>query len=140
MKTQFTMQQLDTLQATGKIRGYSLNGIVAGELKQAKYRNKKVEIDGRVFDSKKEASRYLELKMLVYAGDIKELECQCDYLLIPANGKEKRCVYRADFRYKDRDGNIVVEDVKSPATRKLSTYIMKRKLMVEKFGITIKEI
>lgn len=135
-------KDLDHLQSQGLIRGYSETSIAvrnSSEPKQTKYRNKKAQIDGRVFDSKKEAARYLELRMLVFAGDIKELECQCEYLLIPANGKEKRCVYRADFRYKDSNGNIIVEDVKSTATRKLSTYIMKRKLMLEKFGIKIKE-
>jgi len=40
----------------------------------SKYRNKKTEVDGIVFDSQKEASRYLDLKMLEVLGEIKNLE------------------------------------------------------------------
>ena len=38
------------------------------------------------------------------------------------------------------DGKIVVEDVKSPRTRKNPEYIIKRKLMLERYGITIREV
>jgi hypothetical protein len=45
----------------------------------------------------------------------------------------------ADFTYM-RDGKLLVEDVKSEATRKNRTYIQKRKQMLDKHGITVKEI
>jgi dsDNA-binding SOS-regulon protein len=132
----FSRKQLEELKQKGLIRGYTVNG--EPEAKQSKYRNKKVEVDGMVFDSKKEAARYLELRMLQTAGEITELDCQVTYLLIEANETERKCMYKADFRYK-QNGVVYVEDVKSIATRKLSTYIMKRKLMKEKYGIEIKE-
>ena len=41
-----------------------------------KYFNKKITVDGIKFDSKKEANRYNELKLLKRAGLIEELELQ----------------------------------------------------------------
>jgi len=68
-------------------------------------------------------------------------ERQVRYLLIEANETEKKCEYWADFRYKiQATGETVVEDVKSEMTRKLSTYVMKRKLMKSVHGISIKEV
>lgn len=104
-----------------------------------KYRNKKTEIDGILFDSKKEAARYAELKLLEKAGVIKNLELQPKFELMPKQkGKyrnERNCVYIADFMYKE-NGEIVVEDTKGMKTR---DYIIKRKLMLEKHGISVKE-
>ena len=111
------------------------------EKKVRKYRNKKCERDGIKFDSKKEADRYTILKILQKKGEIGLLELQKPFLLIETNETEKKCEYWADFCYIiARTGEYVVEDVKSEATRKLSTYIMKRKLMKAKFNIEIKEI
>ena len=122
-----------------------------------KYGNKKTVVDGIEFDSKKEAKRYCELKMLQRAGIIEELELQKEFLLIPAQheyypryskaGKqlkdgcrcvERSCTYKADFAYR-QNGQIVVEDTKSKAT-KTKDYIIKRKLMLWRFGIKIREI
>lgn len=69
-----------------------------------KYKNKKVTFDGEVFDSKKEASRFIELRLLERAGKIQELRRQVEFELIPSqklNGKtiERKCSYRADFVY-----------------------------------------
>jgi hypothetical protein len=52
---------------------------------------------------------------------------------------ERASKYVADFTYM-RDGKMVVEDVKSDATRKNRAYIQKRKQMLDKHGITVKEI
>ncbi|MBQ2175640.1 MAG: DUF1064 domain-containing protein, partial [Alphaproteobacteria bacterium] len=49
-----------------------------------KYNNKKIIVDGIKFDSKKEALRYKELKMLEKAGIISNLQRQVKYTLIPA--------------------------------------------------------
>lgn len=118
-----------------------------------KYGNKKVVVDGIQFDSKKEARRYCELKLLQRAGRIKDLELQKEFELIPAqfedvpdakSGKLKRkcieqaCKYKADFCYK-QDGQLRVEDTKSRAT-KTKDYIIKRKLLLWKYGIKIIEI
>lgn len=49
----------------------------------SKYHSKKAIVDGRTFDSIKEARRYAELKMLENAGEISGLECQVKFVLIP---------------------------------------------------------
>lgn len=41
--------------------------------KKSKYHAKKVEVNGITFDSKKEAKRYEELKLLERCGAIKDL-------------------------------------------------------------------
>ena len=107
-----------------------------------KYHNKKIEIDGMKFDSKKEGQRYLELKLLQRAGYISDLERQVKFILIPsqkADGKvvEREVTYKADFVYKDDSGQTVVEDVKGYKTKE---YILKRKMMLYFKGIRIKEI
>lgn len=107
----------------------------------AKYRNKKTVQDGITFDSKKEARRYAELKMLERAGEIDTLTLQPKFTLIPsqrrADGKAERpVVYVADFMYRE-GGQFVVEDTKGYRT---PDYIIKRKLMLKEHGITVREI
>jgi hypothetical protein len=134
-----------------------------GPEKKTKYHNvpaKRVTDSGAIlrFDSQKEARRYDELAALERAGTIRELRMQVDFTLQEAytdgEGRRARAIrYRADFSYKKRpkywtgyesqcpdDGWIlVVEDVKSRATR-TKEYIMKRKLMKERFGVEIREV
>lgn len=113
--------------------------------RSSKYKNKKTEIFGIKFDSKKEAERYIHLKAKEKNGEITGLKRQVRYELIPSqriNGKvvERKCDYVADFVYFDElKKETVVEDVKSKVTR-TSTYIIKRKLMLQKYGIRIKEV
>ncbi len=68
-----------------------------------KYRNKKVIVDGEEFDSKKEGNRYKELKLLLKAGKISNLELQPRFLLqdgFKKNGRTFRKIeYIADFKY-----------------------------------------
>ena len=64
---------------------------------KSKYKAVKTTIDGITFDSKKEAKRYTELKLLEKAGMITHLELQPTYQII-INGVDI-CKYRADFRY-----------------------------------------
>jgi len=106
----------------------------------AKYRNNKVYWDGMTFDSKKEYRRYRELLLLQKAGKIFRLHRQTVFLLIPAQEGEKATKYKSDHDYWTDTGEYIVEDVKSVATRKLSTYILKRKLMLKVHGIKIKEV
>ena len=108
-----------------------------------KYGNRKTTIDGIKFDSAKEAQRWSELKLLERAGEIFELQRQVPFVLIPKqerDGKvvERPVVYKADFVYTE-NGQEVVEDVKSPAT-KTKEYIIKRKLMLWQYGIQIREV
>ena len=124
----------------------------------SKYHNKpteRVTASGAVlhFDSQKEARRYDELSTLERVGEIRELRMQVDFTLQEAytdgEGRRVRAIrYRADFTYvrvKETIGEytfrdqLVVEDVKSRATR-TKEYIMKRKLMKERFNIDIQEV
>ncbi len=109
-----------------------------------KYSNRKVELDGHVFDSQKEARRYAELKLLEQAKEISGLRCQVKYELIPEQRDERgklleRAVnYFADFVYYDaRDKETVVEDTKGFKTKE---YVLKRKLMLYVHGIKVREI
>ena len=123
-----------------------------------KYHNKpteRVTPAGNVlrFDSQKEARRFDELSALERAGKIRDLRMQVDFTLQEAytdgEGRRVRAIrYRADFTYvrvKETIGEytfrdqLVVEDVKSRATR-TKEYIMKRKLMKERFNIDIQEV
>ena len=126
-----------------------------------KYGNEKIEVDGIQFDSKKEARRYLELTLLQQAGEIEALELQKEFELIPAqyenferygktgkrlkDGKrciEQSCTYKADFVYL-QNGQQVVEDVKGfrdPRSAGYAKFVIKRKLMLWRYGIRIIEI
>lgn len=92
----------------------------------------KKDVDDIRFDSTKEANRYKELKVLVRAGEIKDLRLQVRYDLIPkqkfSDGSSMvGTYYLADFVYFDnRKGCEVVEDVKG---KKTDVYQIKRKLM-----------
>ena len=132
-------------------RGWRRNG--------TKYNATKVTVDGHTFDSKKESNRYLELKLLERGKVISDLRTQVEFELLPnqyvteerygKNGRrlkdkeillERKCCYVADFVYTDnRTGKTVVEDTKSEATR-TPEYIIKRKLMLHKHGIRIREV
>ena len=102
----------------------------------SKYGNvKTVTSDGIKHDSIKEANRWCELKLLERAGQIRLLQRQVKYTLIPKQEGEREVCYIADFVYQE-DGKLVVEDVKGKRTKE---YIIKRKLMLWVHGIKIKE-
>lgn len=115
----------------------------------AKYRNtptERVTASGAVlrFDRQKEARRYDHLTLRQQAGEIHDLRLQVDFTLQEAytdqEGRRVRAIrYRADFTYRERDGRLVVEDVKSKPTR-TREYLIKRKLMKERRGIDITEV
>ena len=107
---------------------------------KSKYKNRKLTIDGGVFDSLKEYRRYRELALLQKAGQISDLKRQVKYELIPTQrigGRviERACAYIADFVYTE-NGETVVEDTKGFRTKE---YIVKRKLMLYVHGIRIRE-
>lgn len=113
--------------------------------KPPKYHNIQTEVDGIRFDSKKEARRYAELKYLQEREEITDLRLQAEFTLQEAftdiSGKRVRAIrYRADFTYRQPDGTLVVEDVKSEATKQNKTYIMKKKMLKDRFGIDVKEV
>ncbi|MBR2587444.1 DUF1064 domain-containing protein [Candidatus Saccharibacteria bacterium] len=100
-----------------------------------KYGNLQTTYNGRVFDSKREARRFAKLELMERAGLIQDLRCQVRFELIPKIGSERAVNYIADFVYTER-GKTVVEDAKGCRT---DVYRIKRKLMLYRYGITIKE-
>lgn len=112
----------------------------------SKYSNRKIEIDGIMFDSKKEAKVYGELQILVKAGEIKGFDRQVSFELIPAQYDlvdwknkcvEKAVTYKADFVVEHNDGEKSVIDAKGMRT---PIYIIKRKLMRSVHKLNIKEV
>lgn len=104
-----------------------------------KYRNKPVTVDGQRFDSRKEARRWADLKLLEQAREIFELRTQVRFPL-EVQG-ELVCTYVADFVYREAvTGEVVVEDVKSEATRKNPAYRIKNKLFRAIHGFEITEV
>ena len=119
----------------------------------SKYGAKKIVFQGITFDSQKEAQRYAELRLLERGKVISDLHCQVKFELIPRqikfdpiaqqNGENGRVIeravnYIADFVYTDnKTGQMVVEDTKGYKTKE---YIIKRKLMLHKYGIRIREV
>ena len=119
--------------------------------KRSKYGNRKVVRDGIKFDSECEAARFAELKVLRAMGKIRDLRLQANFTLVEGyttiEGKRiKPMVYRSDFAYEratepDCNGAVYwlreVEDVKGVKTKE---YQLKKKLMQDKYGITIREV
>lgn len=102
-----------------------------GKKQYSKYHNKKTNVEGIAFDSKKEAGRYLELLMLEKSGLIKNLKRQVKFEIVPKLNRVKRTrFYVADFVYERADGKKVIEDVKSPITKKNPVYTLKRDLVL----------
>lgn len=101
-----------------------------------KYGNRKTVVNGIKFDSKAEAERYKELKLLEKAKLIEDLILQPEFLLqdkFKYNGRTERAVkYIADFKYFDvARGVYVVEDVKGVETE---AFKIKRKLFLKRYG------
>lgn len=109
-----------------------------------KYGNMPTEYDGIKFASKKEAERYLELKLMQRGGVISELECQPKFTLQDAfatsRGQRVRAItYTADFKYRvvnssyygDHSidvGTVIIEDVKSKGT-KTQAFVLRWKML-----------
>lgn len=119
--------------------------------KAEKYHNRKctVTIPGSVkqitFDSVKEARRFGELELMKNTGKIRDLRLQVNFTLqegftTAAGERVRPIVYRADFVYQEPSPTgwrTIVEDVKGVRTKE---YSMKRKMMLEKFGVDIREV
>jgi len=97
------------------------------------------------FDSKAELKRWLVLSAMQERGEISDLQRQVRYKLTDAHRRadgrlERAAYYVADFAY-TRNGKLVVEDVKGhTAGATYNLFVLKRKLMLEKYGIEVKEI
>lgn len=101
--------------------------------KPAKYRNKKVVVDGLTFDSRKEAHRWVQLRQMQDNGRITDLQRQVTFQLAPSvllHGEFRRkraLTYTADFTYTDEGGNLVIEDAKGLQTKefRIKAHLMK---------------
>ena len=99
-----------------------------------KFNNRKTIVDKITFDSKKEAHRYQELKILQKAKKIKNLKLQQEFILLDGfkdfQGKKHRPIkYLADFVYEEKN-KIIVEDVKG---RQTAVYKLKKKMFLAKY-------
>ena len=108
-----------------------------------KYRNQPTAAHGKRHDSKKEARRWGDLLLLEKAGQITDLRHQPTFVLRGPDGSflrydsGRRATYRADSSYTE-NGLLVVEDVKSEATR-TPVYKLKRAIM-RSMGYDIREV
>lgn len=105
-----------------------------GRGRRNKFNAVKTEVDGYTFDSKKEARRYGELKML----GVKELHVHPTWPL-DVNGIRVG-KYSPDFEYTDENGNLILEDVKGGNATRTAVYQLKKKLMRAIYNIEIREI
>lgn len=153
---QWTPERLAAYQKRGMPRGNELHrspGAInkiappaptAATPAPAKRKNKYGAEKTATGDSRKESRRLAELRLLQAAGKIHALIPHVTYLLIPkqikADGSSERAVkYTCDAQYIE-GGMLVVEDSKSVATRKARDWQLRRKLMLERYGITIREV
>ena len=95
-------------------------------VRRSKFNNRKVEIDGYKFDSVKESKRYLLLRYRLALGEINDLRIHPRIPLI-VNGK-KIGHYVGDFQYLE-NGKLILEDVKTEAT-KTAVYQLKKKILL----------
>jgi hypothetical protein len=102
-------------------------------MRYSKYRAIPTFRDGIRFASKKEADRYVQLRMLEKAGEIAHLKCQEPFELWVGDKKIGR--YIADFTYIE-DGIPICEDVKGMKT---PLYRWKRKHMEAQYHMKIRE-
>lgn len=101
-----------------------------------KYRAKRTEYNGKVFDSKFEAGVAEQLEMRKIAGDIKDYDCQfvVESDICNSNG-EKVCTkkHKVDFRIHHNDGSFELYEAKGIETM---DYKLRRDIIV---GIWLSE-
>ncbi len=101
--------------------------------------NKKTTIDGITFDSKAEAKRYQELKLMEQAGLIKDLVLQPKFELLKSFKRKgrlhRKIEYVADFTYFDNQRQTeIIEDVKGIST---DVFNLKKKLFLYKLDESV---
>lgn len=103
---------------------------------RSKFGNKRTKVGDRMFDSKGEAARGMELRIMERAGLIRDLQFQVTFPLFGKNGA-RVCNYRADYTYFDVElGRDVTEDFKGLRT---DLYRLKAKLFEDNYGVPIRE-
>ena len=98
------------------------------EKSTSKYGNKRLRVNGVLYDSIREYYRHLELKILEKHGLISDLRFHHsdDVLLVVSNPNVR---YIPDFTYKNSEGVKVVEDVKGMQT---PDFIIKKKIVISR--------
>jgi len=132
MRTRRRSLQLDSSDGA-KPAGVGVSDAPAGT---SKYKAIKTEVNGIVFDSKKEAKRWTELLLLERAGQIHNLERQ-HRVDVKYNGI-LLFWWKADFVY-FQGGQRIYEDVKSPMTAALPVYRLKKRILKAMLNIEIRE-
>jgi hypothetical protein len=95
-------------------------------MKRPKYGNRKVTVDGLNFDSQREATLFMQYRMLEKAGQITHLEQHPVYKLVVNGAKVGRIT--PDFQFRELDGTLKVYDVKSPATAKTEAFRLRKRV------------
>ncbi len=95
---------------------------------QQRYRNHVTHVDGVRFDSRLEADRYCELKLLRAAGEVRFFIRQAPFDIAPG------VKYRADFVVSWADGRVSVEDTKGHLT---DVSRVKIAAVQERYGIEV---
>lgn len=99
-----------------------------------KYHNKKTLVFGYLFDSKREADRYLHLRSRLEAGEIDTLNLQVQFVCYLND--QHICNYIADFTYFEK-GVLIIEDSKGMRTPE---YRIKKKLVEAIHNVEIIEV
>lgn len=125
---------------TGKNKNQNKEDKIMG-LNKSKYHSIKTEVDGIIFDSRKEAKRYRELKIMKAGKIIKDFDLQPEFqynVTFSANGNKFMVTrrYIADFLVYHNDGREEIEDVKGVRT---AEYKRKKKIIEKLYGIKIIE-
>lgn len=104
--------------------------------KKSKYNNKRIRVDGILFDSKLEADYYSDLKIQLQAGVIRGFCRQPEFVLVAGFADRKPVIYKADFIVFSLDGTAEVVDVKGMETE---VFRIKHKQFLDKFpGLELK--
>ena len=114
----------------------------------------KITVDGYIFDSQVESRRWLILKQMETAGEIRDLTRQPKFLLRAYGSEEPVCTYTADFRYYERSNDVVVkagltsqvwkpvvEDVKGRppgSDPRAAVFNLKKRWMLAEHGIDVR--
>lgn len=99
-----------------------------------KFRAVKTIVENIKFDSKGEARRFCDLKILERVGEISDLSLQPEFILqepfTDSSGVKHRAIkYRADFKYLEK-GQWVIEDFKGHITVEFN---LKKKLFLKRY-------
>lgn len=99
-----------------------------------KFNARTVRLDGYTFQSRAEARRYGELRLLEMAGEIHDLKVHPRFVLLDA-AKElglRAVHYTADFQYTE-GGRVIVEDVKGGSATITGEFKLRRQLFMRRY-------